>query len=654
MASRAAFAWLSVAEIARLKLPGLPFTSRGVFELATNEGWAKRTAESGSPLARPRAARGGGAEFHASVLPIEAQAILSARLLASKPEPSPVNDTTDDREAAWLWLNRQTVATKTKAQKRMAVLLDVEASIEAGATKTAAIGAAAAHHSVSPRAIINWLNLVGSTPRADWLPKLASQYKGGGKTAECDPEAYKLLASHWLRNESPAFATCYNHVLEDYARPRGITLPSPQTLRRRIDRDYPKAVKVLRREGKEAHRQMIPPQLRSVGDLHAMQAVNIDGHTCDVFVEFEDGEIMRPIMVGIQDLYSRKILAHRIGKSESTRLARLTFADMFRDWGIPRVAVLDNGRAFASKALTGGAKTRFRYVVKEFEQTGILTELGIKTSWTMPYRGSSKPIERAWRNLCSDDIARRPEVAGAYSGNKPNAKPENYRERAIPIAEFRALAASRIAAHNAREGRRTETARGQSFDAVFAASYATSVISRATDVQMQIALLEATERLCHRKHGSIELHGNRYWSPDLWEHTGQRVIVRFNPDDLHSDVHIYSKDGRYLCVAPVQERTGFFDTDGAKLSAKAAAKHRATGRTFDREAELMSAARVAALLSGHAEPPPRPIAGATRIVPMRGHVAAALKPSQQAEIKPTEPAFIDNFGAGIARLRSVD
>jgi hypothetical protein len=166
-----------------------------------------------------------------------------------------------------------------------------------------------------------------------------------------------------------------------------------------------------------------------------MQVVNVDGHKFDVFVQSEDGHIDRPVMVGIQDVYSRKLLAHRIGETENTILTRMVFADLFRDYGIPPHALLDNGRAFASKALTGGAKTRFRFKIKDTDQLGVLPSLGVNVRWTLPYRGSSKPIERAWRDLC-EDIAKHPAVAGAYTGNKPDAKPENYRDRAIPIAEF--------------------------------------------------------------------------------------------------------------------------------------------------------------------------------------------------------------------------
>lgn len=151
--------------------------------------------------------------------------------------------------------------------------------------------------------------------------------------------------------------------------------------------------------------------------------MNADGHTLDVWVQWPDGEVLRPVVTVIADLYSNAILAYRVDKSESAAAVRLAFYDLFRDWGIPDFALLDNGRAFASKQMTGGQKTRFRFKVSPDETDGVLTALGVKVHWATPYSGQSKPIERSFRDLC-DRVAKHPRLAGAYSGNSPMAKPD--------------------------------------------------------------------------------------------------------------------------------------------------------------------------------------------------------------------------------------
>ncbi len=112
-----------------------------------------------------------------------------------------------------------------------------------------------------------------------------------------------------------------------------------------------------------------------------------------------DGRILRPTLIAIQDVYSRKFLAWRIAETEDMVTARLVFADLFATWGIPKGLLADNGRAFASKWLTGASRTRFRGKILDSDPTGLLVALGINIHWAKPYRGQSKPIERGFRDL---------------------------------------------------------------------------------------------------------------------------------------------------------------------------------------------------------------------------------------------------------------
>jgi putative transposase len=627
--------WWTAAELAEQKLPGLSTAKRKINELAQSERWALRTDASGLPLARPRIGRGGRAlEYHLSVLPPSASAELVRRGLTERGDvmppvcgdtPTAANDETISSERArlWDWYDQQSDTVKAEAQARLKTIGGIEALEATGLTRTAAVNAMGVQVDAKPSTLWAWLKLVSGVEVADRLPVLAPRRKGGGREAGVDAEAWRVFLSDYLRPERPTLASCYDRVKREYCAPRGLKLPHPKTLARRLEREVDPRVVISRREGADALRATLPHQSRSVADLHALECVNIDGHRWDVFVKWPDGHIARPMMVAIQDVYSRKILAWRIGETESAVLTRLAFADLFKSYGIPKTCLLDNGRAFASKWITGGTANRFRFKIREEEPTGILTALGVQVRWALPFRGSSKPIERAFRDLC-DTVAKHPAFAGAYTGNRPDAKPENYGSKAVPLETFRAIATAGIEAHNARPGRRTEACRDRlSFDDAFAASYAVAPIGKATPEQLRLALLAADQVSTDRKSGEIKLFGNRYWSPAMSALAGRKVVVRFDPDHLHQSMFVYGLDGRFLAEAGLVEATGFLDAEGAKRRAKQEGELRkATRRAVDLQ-QLHNAEDLAALVASiDNAPDPVPSPTVVRPVRMRGNAAA--------------------------------
>ncbi len=241
------------------------------------------------------------------------------------------------------------------------------------------------------------------------------------------PGSWDILKSDYLRPERPTFSACYRRVVKLAKAKKWSPIPTERALRRRFDHEVPEAVQIAAREGREKAKALYPAQRRSRADLHAMQAVNMDGHKFDVFVRFPDDRIGRVFMIALQDLYSGKFVAWRISDSENKETVRLVIGDMVERFGIPDIITLDNGRAFASKWITGRSPTRYRFKIRDEDPQGLLTTLGVDLRFTKPYSGQSKPIERAFRDL-TDDISRHPVCAGAYTGNKPDAKPDNYRQ----------------------------------------------------------------------------------------------------------------------------------------------------------------------------------------------------------------------------------
>jgi len=615
--------WLTISEIADLGAASLPSSPSKLAELIERQGW-----RNDERLCRIRFGRGGGREYHISLLPPDAR----AKALA---QAAPV--AVDSRSnALWAAFERLSDAQKEKAQQRLSAVEAVQ-SFGNSCTREVAVAWVAKEWNVASSTLWNWLAMVDGVAREDRLPALASRHQGRTATAECDPRAWDYLVGDYLRPEAPAFEACAARML-DAAKAHGWgPIPSTKTLKRRLEREFPRAVKTLARAGREAAARSYPAQRRDRSIFHAVQAVNADGHKFDVFVKWTDGSIGRAMMIGFQDLYSGVILSHRIDKSENKEMVRLAFSDLVRDHGVPEMAWLDNGRAFASKWLTGRQANRFRFKIKDEDPQGILTALGVTVHWTTPYHGQSKPIERAWKDMC-EEIAKHPAFAGAYTGNNPIAKPENYGAKAVPELEFRRIVAAEIARHNARPGRRTRVANGRSFLQAYEESIANgALVRRATEAQRRMLLLAAEGVTVRAPNAVIELMGSRYWAEELGDFMGKKVVARFDPEALAEPLAIYTLDGRFVCVAEAIGDVAFNDVTAAQEHARRRGDYLRKQKAALEAGRRLDIADVAALLPTASSPEAKP-PKITRLVAAGGGSRGG------------DWGGADDFGRGVALL----
>jgi transposase InsO family protein len=555
--------WWTPAQIAESGLPVLPKTRQGVDALAERLNWRAATK-----FARRRAGKGGGWEYSWKLFPNEAQQALLKQTMQPKIVAARM------RDEVWSWCESLPQAVRDKAAARLLTIQKVEA-LEPAIGRFLAVEQVAKMEGIGARTIWSWFQMIEGIAAHDRLAYLAPRNRAAEKrprAKECSPEFFNLLKSDYLRLEAPPFTDCYRRAVR-VARERGLDILPERTMRRHLDAAVSRVTQVLARQGVDAVKRLFPAQVRDKTCLAALQAVNADFHKFDVFVRWpavagEPGLITRPQMVAFQDIYSGRILAWRIDQTPNSTAVMLCAGDMIETWGIPEHVLLDNGREFAAKAITGGAATRFRFKVKEDDIPGLFTALGCTIHWATPYSGQSKPIERAFRDMCQS-IAKDPRLAGAYTGNRPDAKPENYGSRAVELEEFLKVVSEGIEEHNARENRRSEVAFGRSFNAVFDESYATAPIRKATEAQRRLWLLGAEGLRADAKSGMIRFQGNEFWEPWLTEFAGARVVIRFDPADLWSGIHVYAQDGAYLGHAECRLKVGFFDMDEARIHARA-------------------------------------------------------------------------------------
>ncbi|MCF1449960.1 DDE-type integrase/transposase/recombinase [Agrobacterium vitis] len=637
--------WFTLSELVAAKLPDMPASIDGYDRIVSRQGWRS------SPMKFRKATGakgGGGYEYHYSLLPNAARQKLAFLNAEIEPQRNPASK--------GLWAKFEALADNHKAicRTRLNTILEVEQLQASGISAMDALKHACRKAGISKATFYEWRKMIAGQARQDWLAALAPSFSASADgvvsaVAECHPEAWAVLCSDYLRPEEPKFSACYRRMMTVAKKKGWAPIPSERTLRRRLDQEVPKAAQILARKGKDAAKKLFPAQRRSVSHLMAMQMVNTDGHKLDLRVQLPNRtEVTRIFLMAMQDVYSRKILSWVLTEAETWEAVRTIIGNMIEQHGIPEHLYMDNGRAFASKKISGGAKSRHRFKITEDEVAGLLTTLGIEPHFVNTYSGQSKPIERGWGDL-AEEICKHPAMAGCYTGRSTQHKPENYGQRAVPFDELEAHVGMCIEEHNARVDRRTETAKGRSFDAVFAESMAdpANLVQFATEAQRSLWMLTAETISARKPDGSIHLYGNRYWHPALNNWIGKKLTVRFDPSNLHGAVKVYDPQGRLLCDAACVEDSGFDCQNAARDIARA----RKTKLNADKAA-LDSARRLSDLqlkeLMGRTRDKPAPVTPSRPVVTRlitRTPVAVAQEPDTIDDRQ-----FEDNFARGLARI----
>lgn len=470
----------------------------------------------------------------------------------------------EEREARHAAFARLPSSMQAEAKRRLLAVQHFQPSDGTGMPMSERYAAVAAYAGESASTIRRWLGACKGVHPGDWLVALARKHPGNRPNAPISRDALEFIKAEYFQLTKPALKPIYRRA-QRLATERGWALPSYATVKRTIKAE-PHWLHVMKREGSDAFERLYPTQERDYSALKVHEMWCADGRKADVFARWEDGTIGRPIVLGWIDLRSRVCVGYAIDKVEGADVIRRALRlAMERTRAVPEAALMDNGRGFASKQITGGVPNRFRFKVEEDETPGILPLLGVKVAWAQPGRGRSKPIESFWRQLAEMD--RR--FPGAYCGNTPDARPEDCDpSKAVPIAEYRLLLDETLRLYHATP-HRGDAMHGRSPHQVYEELLQQAIIRQPTKEQLRICLQAAETVKLNPADLSFRVLDNRYWTKELASTPpGTKLMVRYDPEDAKVPVCVYRGE-EFLCEAPLIERTGFRDRQAAKEHARA-------------------------------------------------------------------------------------
>ncbi|HDL1137809.1 TPA: Mu transposase C-terminal domain-containing protein [Mannheimia haemolytica] len=593
--------WFLAKEIAGLS--GVPELPNSVSRLATKEGWQKRQIQG---------VRGVTYEYHLTSLPIETQQQLRLNAaLAVIPQAAELQPKRDD-PALIARLNNATDKGRDKAKGKAEACMQLQAFLDQGFSYTQAEAGAATAKNVSQGSLKNWYYKVKGHPVHLWQAILISESGRSKKPqlkAKITEEAWDCFLADYLRPEKPDLRASYRRT-QAIAKQYGWQIASLQTFQRRVLAEVPYEVILLKREGANAVAKLVPALQRTVKDILAGEWINGDGYQHNVFVKWHTGEIVRPKTWFWQDVRTRKILGYRTSISENTDSIRHALMDVIFNVGIPKTLTLDNTRAAANKAMTGGIENRYRFKHTELDPKGIMPILGIDVHFTSILygegHGQAKPIERAFgRGGIGEKIDKRPELSGFYTGRNAQETPDNYNggKDGVDYNTFLKAIAAGIEEYNSQTERHTEMCRGElSFNQVWERDYHPGNVRQASPEQLRLLFLQA-ETVSIKRNGSFtlkaagKLYGltNVYWAESLIGITDKKVVARFDPDDLHGNVYVYNLEGQFLAEAVCREAKGFGDTSASREQGRLYQKVVKSAKAQAEALELLEAHELASL-----------------------------------------------------------
>lgn len=356
-----------------------------------------------------------------------------ANLEAVKPEAL----THDAYESIYDAYSTKPGSIQEKARQRVFILDEYQSMLNSGMKQEDALRLVINRHSgVSKSTLWRWQQKTEGHARQYWEALLAPDYQGRSRY-EIPDAAWDFFIQNYLHQGKPDASVIHRLTCQTAKEHGWGNLPSCKTFERRIKADIPENALILARQGVTALRQSLPHLKRDYTTLKLHELWESDGRKADILCRWPDESVSRPMVVIWREVRTRVVLSVRIYTTTNTALIIESLESaLYRAQAIPEGAILDNGREYANKPLTGGQKTRYRFTIKENEPIGALSRLGVAVHWATPYHGAAKPVESFWGKLAKSTDCLFPK---AYTGRNPVERPEDtHLNHAIPVDQFAA------------------------------------------------------------------------------------------------------------------------------------------------------------------------------------------------------------------------
>lgn len=324
---------------------------------------------------------------------------------------------------------------------------------------------------------------------------------------------------------------------------------------------------------------------RSTTAMKVMEVVMGDGHTLDCWVKGKDRKgqerALRPTLIAWIDVKTRRIMGGRLCPTGNYDMLKESFFKMvYQDaHSIPQFVYIDNGKDYTSKAMMGQTKKERREHSGEAEAAinGYYSQMGVQgINVAIPYHAWSKgQIERSFGTLCERFSKQFTSYTGTLTGSKTSGKiPKDiekmFREgQLMTMEEAQEKIDAYIEAYNHTPHRALKDAGEAWTKPAELFEHGERYRCAPPPKQYAIEIMKQDDVALVRTTG-INKFKRRYFNAALAPYIGQKVNVKYDPDD-RTKLWIYDqRNGSFICIAEQAQDMGF----GVHADAEALAEHR--------------------------------------------------------------------------------
>ncbi|MEA4892625.1 MAG: transposase [Peptococcaceae bacterium] len=402
------------------------------------------------------------------------------------------------------------------------------------------------------------------------------------------PEVKAIVENIWF---NPTFARNQGTVVMLYdalrgqAKEKGFDVPSYATVARFVrqlmaDGQTASAHYLVSHGERAWKRDKMIKARRDTGALRVMELIQGDEHTFDCWVLYRhpNGQTtpIRPKLVAWVDIRSRMILGSVLCKDANSQILKLSLLKLIYSTpgGVPRWLMIDNGRDYTAKDMTGGRQKRHM----DFDDEGraFYRSIGIEDySRSKPYEPWTKgQIERFFGTVCNQFTKWMGSYVGTLTGSRTDGKiPKDIQRLAdqgklLTMEEFGERWEkwlTEVYAVKKHSGLTEQKEEDPTPAAVF--EHAPRYFKAPPPRDYAAVLMMKAEEVRVYNVG-IRRFGTYYHAQELAGYIGQKVNIRYDPENITS-IFVYDRSWKRITEAYSQELLAI----SPRISSRAVEEH---------------------------------------------------------------------------------